>query len=518
MADSQVKTANICNITSGTTLYSNAGGLGTYIADNSISVHMASGNPASGIYAIPLSEPSVIGDKYTISFIPICATNTVLLIELAGVQRLITFTSGERKSVTIQASANNRNIAFYGGDGVDKTILIKDIQIEKGETATVYRPYSATGWQHSLRKLTTATDTITTLPVDIYADGNNATVGLKGNTVQNGTPTPDNPIMPQGCGERTANLCDESTIQQGYYGADTNYNVFTASNKYRAFSTHLSAGTYTINISATETIRLLRCSTDIDGVVNVQTDNRPYTFTLSADTTIYVSWRNSNTTDSFTDMKVMLNSGESPIPYEPYGYKIPISSAGQTNNIYLGEVETTRRVKKLVLTGEEDWVKASTPIGWHVYRLKINGYLRANANVPFCTHFYGIAPVAGSSLVEDLQTTFLISESGNNYYFIRDDSIETLADFKAYLAQQYANGTPVEVYYILESETTGIVNEPLMKIGDYADTVSGITIPVTAGGDTLSVDTTVQPSEVSLSYTGWHDATVKEWDGSQWNE
>ena len=152
MADSQVKTANICNITSRTGLNPNAGGSGTYIADNSISVHMASGSPASGIYASPLSEPSVIGDKYTISFIPICATNTTLLIELAGVQKSITFTSGVRKSVTIQASAANRNIAFYGGNTVEKTIIIEDIQIEKGDTATVYHPYSPTGWYHSLKK------------------------------------------------------------------------------------------------------------------------------------------------------------------------------------------------------------------------------------------------------------------------------------------------------------------------------------------------------------------------------
>jgi hypothetical protein len=51
--------------------------------------------------------------------------------------------------------------------------------------------------------------------------------------------------------------------------------------------------------------------------------------------------------------------------------------------------------------------------------------------------------------------------------------------------------------------------------------VTQITMPtftVTAGANTFDVDTTVQPSEVSLSYTGWHNATVKEWNGSQWNE
>jgi hypothetical protein len=92
------------------------------------------------------------------------------------------------------------------------------------------------------------------------------------------------------------------------------------------------------------------------------------------------------------------------------------------------------------------------------------------------------------------------------------------SDFAAYCAQQYANGTPVTVLYVLTTPETGIVNEPLMKIGDYADTVSSITVPMITGRDTFDVDTTLKPSEASLNYTGWHDATVQEWDGSQWNE
>jgi hypothetical protein len=97
-------------------------------------------------------------------------------------------------------------------------------------------------------------------------------------------------------------------------------------------------------------------------------------------------------------------------------------------------------------------------------------------------------------------------------------SSNTKEDFKAWIAQQYTNGTPVTVWYVLATATTGTVNEPLMKIGNYADTVSSITVPMITGRDTFDVDTTLKPSEASLNYTGWHDATVQEWDGSQWNE
>jgi hypothetical protein len=172
--------------------------------------------------------------------------------------------------------------------------------------------------------------------------------------------------------------------------------------------------------------------------------------------------------------------------------------------IYLGQVPTVRRVKKLVLTGDEDWAESSTPIGWHTYRLAIGDYLylRANANVPFCTHFDGIAPVAGSGDVENLQTAFLISASGNNYYYIRDDSIETLADFKSYLAAQYAAGTPVTVWYVLAEPETAIINEPLAKIGTYADTLTsdqaGVILPTNDGNTTITVDTSLAPSKFEV--------------------
>lgn len=60
-------------------------------------------------------------------------------------------------------------------------------------------------------------------------------------------------------------------------------------------------------------------------------------------------------------------------------------------------------------------------------------------------------------------------------------------------------------------------NKPLMKIGTYADTLSNAAqIPTTEGANTITVDTTVQPSEFTATWTGWHNATVKEWDGQNW--
>lgn len=191
-------------------------------------------------------------------------------------------------------------------------------------------------------------------------------------------------------------------------------------------------------------------------------------------------------------------------------YKIPISSAGQTTPIYLGEVETTRRIKKLVLTGEEEYTKN--------YILQSENclyYARRKDIIPgsidktpiFCNEL----PTTVSAPIE------IIGINTNNpfpsIYFNFGAEImnaqpsgNTAAGLKEYLAAQYAAGTPVTVWYVLAEPETGIVNEPLMRIGDYADTVSmeqaGAQIPTVNGSNTLDVLTTVKPSEVYVKYNG----------------
>lgn len=183
-------------------------------------------------------------------------------------------------------------------------------------------------------------------------------------------------------------------------------------------------------------------------------------------------------------------------------YKIPILSAEQTTTVYLGEVETTRQIGKLVLTGNENWIQTVSSL--KVYRTNIPGYLREMVNIPISTHYKGIAPVIGAEGLKDLETAFLLSSSGNNYYYIRDDRFNNANNFKAYLQQQYAAGTPVTVWYILATPTTGIVNEPLRKIGDYADTVSyeqaGVQIPTNRDNTVIDVETTLKPSQMYIKY------------------
>lgn len=366
----------------------------------------------------------------------------------------------------------------------------------------------------------TDTGTITTLPAVIYVNDTTATVGLKGNMEQASGVSPDNPIQPQECGERTGNLWDGvigvDNIILSQSGSPTQNNAYALSEYIPVepntsyiyhFYHNIAENRQTYSICEYDSNRNVIPPLTLHKI----TENRDYniSFTTQANTAyIRINWKKA------PDENLMLNKGSTALPYEPYGYKIPISSANTTTPVYLGEVETTRKIKKYVFTGQENinyyavtqgslfrYVTTGGAIGQQIY------------NNALCTH-YVVTTVAERA---DNTLSGNASASSTNLDFI-DNRYNSVADFKSYLQQQYANGTPVTVWYVLSSATTGIVNEPLRKIGDYADEVSGITIPTTAGANTIDVDTALKPSEVTVNYHGWHPVSaVHERESGQWD-
>lgn len=181
--------------------------------------------------------------------------------------------------------------------------------------------------------------------------------------------------------------------------------------------------------------------------------------------------------------------------------------------IYLGVVQTERKIQKLVFDGTETgWRKGST----FFFNQELSpDYLRARDSITcMCSHYPTYQQVGSGADVPEGYCSLYYSPEVQRFY-IKDNNFATLEDFTTYLAQQYANGTPVCIWYVLATPETAVVNEPLMRIGDYADAVSNVSIPVTAGECTLSVDTTIQPSEVTVNYKGWHPvADVHEYDSN----
>ena len=180
-------------------------------------------------------------------------------------------------------------------------------------------------------------------------------------------------------------------------------------------------------------------------------------------------------------------------------YEIPILSNGVSYPIYLSEpirkkdsyVDTapssgtaSRVIKKLVLDGSEpyQWRHSSTRLySWYL----LTTDLGATTNTPFlCTHGATVTSVSDYAY-----GTVYCDNTLNIGIF--PDNLNWESEVKLWLATQAENGTPVIIWYILATATT--------------ETFTAPTIPTSGTAQTFDVDTTLKPSEISLTWHGWHE-------------
>lgn len=337
---------------------------------------------------------------------------------------------------------------------------------------------------------------------------------IYGETLQDGTPSPDMPVDVVGCGVRTGNVMpagEKKTVEVNgvTFSSDGNgrYHISGTASQYSSARFNLASGFTTptsvsnggqgtlslFNNQSNYNVALVfyNGSTMIDDW-KMYPDNRTTTaYNLIGNKYVdsIIIAINSGETVNMTIMPEFTNDGILPPEFEPYGYKLPLTVNGTEHPIYLGQVETTRRIKKLVLTGEEAW------------QLWNNNYYspvidrKGATSVLACSHFINSAS-RGISYSPSSATALKIAAVAIPF-------VTSVEDLKAWLSAQYANGTPVTVWYVLANPETDIVNEPLMKIGNYADTITmaqaGVTIPTVPGSNVLDVPTEVPPSEIDLT-------------------
>lgn len=368
-------------------------------------------------------------------------------------------------------------------------------------------------WRRSLRGGGGGAAEITGVPPLRYiGDGRPLTnYRIAGNTIQDGTPSADAPVDAAGCGVRTGNLMpypyyDQSGTINGILWTVSNSGHLKGNgvnnqgtNFFLSRNLGLKPGTYTLKIHGKHIGMTLRIydSTGQGHVAAIPPSGVDAYTTFTIDSSISNTcavYFNVGTIGQTVDIdcEVMLNLGSTPLPYEPYGYYLPLTVNGTEHPIYLGQVETTRRVKKVVLTGEET-VRKDTNSGRSArYFIAISGIERNTTNL-LSSHFTYSPWYEPGTMKGYLSTVYFSMESSQ---------CPEIDDFKSYLAAQYAAGTPVTVWYVLAEPETAIVNEPLMKIGDYTDTVSfaqaGVTIPTVSGENILDVPTEVPPSEITI--------------------
>ena len=400
---------------------------------------------------------------------------------------------GTKAAIYATASSNAKYIRFSYRTGTLPDDVAQ-LMLNEGSTALPYEPYGDSFKDWFYREYGTETETFTSLPQTIIGDGQNISAwSMKGNMSQSGTPTPSNPIYPTECGEKTANLSPVNTLTGTSSSVRTQFNTAFSGLQFEADTQYTISLKFTGNYGYNYGIFKV-CFTHTDdtttksGWITTNPDITTILTSTAGKTVQSVTITDFNNPVDSTEMtNIMLNKGATALPYEPSGlYKIPILSNGVSYPIYLSEpirkigdsVDTApstgtanRAIKKLVLTGQESWSEYGTGTG-HFYYISLSPYAMINI-YPVCSHY----------------NTVRVASEGKQLRVY--ESYESTTDFTTYLQQQYANGTPVTVWYVLATATTESFTAP--------------TLPTSGSQQTFDVDTTLKPSEVSLTYHGWHE-------------
>lgn len=184
-------------------------------------------------------------------------------------------------------------------------------------------------------------------------------------------------------------------------------------------------------------------------------------------------------------------------------YAVPISVGMTSETVYIdepifgfGEVYTdailkyeeyfysgvSRRFRKVVLDGTEDFLRYATT-NPRAY-LEITGATIEDGKISvMCSHYQARAN-GGLTAVTSYPSGSIAWRTALNQLTIIDSDITSLDDFKAFLAQEYANGTPVTIWYAAQQNQVEEIDLPDLN-------------PV-KGLNTLSFGTTLQPYNAML--------------------
>lgn len=329
---------------------------------------------------------------------------------------------------------------------------------------------------------------------------------IYGETIQDGTPSPDMPVDVAGCGVRTENLLNQdadgweraySVTQDG----NTTYNGFFDASPYIEI---LPEKVYTlVDRNSGSGVYNAFYDTDKNFISSFGAYGQMLYTATSPPNAKYIRC-SVMSLSRYPDgaRRAMLIEGDTEPPaYIPYGYKIPVTVSNGTDTVatpvYIGAEplhrigdyadyvdyasgKIVRRNKKLVLTGEEAWNR-DAETGVFVMDIS-NSLFTGDFQSGISSHW----PFEKNKGVFGLLTEgHGCIRSAYNQLWIRDNNFPSVADFKSYLAAQYAAGTPVTVWYVL----TTPIEEPLGTLP---------AIPTLSGTNAMSVDTTVKPSQMYI--------------------
>lgn len=230
------------------------------------------------------------------------------------------------------------------------------------------------------------------------------------------------------------------------------------------------------------------------------------TFTLpsNASNVRFVCNRGGSSVTSGHIFNVQLEESSTVTDYEPYVTptinKLYLSSPLHGISTYLDELKkstgkVTRKIGIKVLDGTEEWTKNSN--AW-MFVLNLLPTIYSSGILILSNQYQGNLSAGGAYDYGNF-STWIQSTSAYPRLYIRDERYMTLSGgmsevsvWKQYLAQQYANGTPVIICYPLATPTEeSISNLPVIS------TVKGTNV--------INTETEVTPTEFGITYVAKHN-------------
>lgn len=162
-----------------------------------------------------------------------------------------------------------------------------------------------------------------------------------------------------------------------------------------------------------------------------------------------------------TISNIMLNQGSTALPFEPYTediYELPEAvELAEYDEIDISAGEVIKRTRQITFTGSEVWslnTQAST-LGWGNVYMRAIGQEALYPRVGVCSHYD--TGVWDTDFTAGKGDVFAATA---DVVLFKTDGVQTLEEFKAYLAAQYAAGTPVTIDVRLSSETETEIDIP----------------------------------------------------------
>lgn len=324
-----------------------------------------------------------------------------------------------------------------------------------------------------------------------------------GKTVQSATPTPSAPvdIVINNGVMRMLNLAymAEANLDIGYYINNSGVRTSSALNFYTlgyvavkpntAYTMHLSASINYFNIMEYDSSKGFIKRT-LWGSATVQAGDT-ITFTTGA-TTNFIRFGSNMDGQNVDYAKIsaitwMLTEGATAKDYAPFGtlytdgtpevLTIGEQTASVVDLYSVGDVAdeqdiisgaVTHRISCHVFDGTETFSKSSAYGKAFLINAAYAAWGADRTKAVMCTHFLGLPQKSGT---QDDNTCFF-NATGHFYFRVTDNS-DTDA-FKAWLAEQYAAGTPVIVFFVLAESTTESVAAQHLATAQGDNSVSAV--------------------------------------------